>query len=78
LKASTQWDTISNDDDLIGMLRLVQTSMFTVATSKNGMHSLITDDWKKLGRWLPSIFAQHGQSKLHPRGQRYMGNQVVD
>ena len=52
LKASTQWDTISNDDDLIGMLRLVQTSMFTVATSKNGMHSLITDDWKKMGRCL--------------------------
>jgi len=40
-KASPQWSLISNSDDLIGLLRLIRTSMYTGATSKNSMHSLI-------------------------------------
>ena len=41
LKANSHWSSISNGDDLIGLLRLIRTSMYTGATSKNSMHSLI-------------------------------------
>jgi hypothetical protein len=40
-KASPQWSIISSSDDLIGLLRLIRPSMYTGATSKNSMHSLI-------------------------------------
>jgi hypothetical protein len=40
-KASPQWGIISSSDDLICLLRLICTSMYTGATSKNYMHSLI-------------------------------------
>jgi hypothetical protein len=41
IKASNHWNPISNADDLIGLLRLIWTSMYTGTTSKNAMHSLI-------------------------------------
>ena len=41
VKSNPQWGNISSGDDLIGLLRLIRTSMYTGATSKNPMHSLI-------------------------------------
>jgi hypothetical protein len=41
IKASNQWNVISDANDLVGLLQLIRTSMYTGATSKNSLHSLI-------------------------------------
>jgi hypothetical protein len=41
LKASNQWAAISDASNLIELLQLIRTSMYTGATSKNPIHSLI-------------------------------------
>jgi hypothetical protein len=41
LKANDLWATVNNNDDLIELLRMIRTSLYTGATSKNTMQSLI-------------------------------------
>ena len=41
LKSSATWDTVNNGNDLMGLLRLIRTSMYTGATSKNRLQSLL-------------------------------------
>jgi hypothetical protein len=41
VKASANYETINNNLDLIGLLGLIRTSMYTGATSKDKVHSLI-------------------------------------
>jgi hypothetical protein len=41
IKANSLYSAVSDSDDIIGLLRLIRTSMYTGATSKNEMHSLI-------------------------------------
>jgi hypothetical protein len=41
LKASATWNAINASNDLMGLLRLIRTSMYTGATSKNSLHSLL-------------------------------------
>jgi type 1 fimbria pilin len=41
IKVNSQYSAISDSDDVIQLLRLIRTSMYTGDTSKNEMHSLI-------------------------------------
>ena len=41
IKASSMWNKINNSNNLMGLLRLIRTSMYTGATSKNAIHSLL-------------------------------------
>ena len=41
LKASDSWNHINMENDVMGLLRLIRTSMYTGATSKNSLHSLL-------------------------------------
>jgi hypothetical protein len=41
IKSNALYNEISANDDVIGLLRLIRTSMYTRATSKSKMHSLI-------------------------------------
>jgi hypothetical protein len=41
LKSSATWDVINGGNDLMGLLRLIRTSMYTGATSKNPLQSLL-------------------------------------
>ena len=41
LKANSAWAHINATNDLMGLLRLIRTSMYTGATSKNAIHSLL-------------------------------------
>ena len=40
LKANAEWNAVNNGNDLMGLLRLIRTSMYTGATSKNPIQSL--------------------------------------
>ena len=46
IKANSLYSAVSDSDNIIGLLRLIRSSMYTGATSKNEMHSLI-DTWAK-------------------------------
>jgi hypothetical protein len=48
LKSSPTWNAVNNANDLIGLLRLIRTSMYTGATSKNPIHSLLEAQTKFL------------------------------
>ena len=41
LKANADWNAVNNGNDLMGLLRLIRTSMYTGATSKNPIQSLL-------------------------------------
>jgi hypothetical protein len=48
LKANAEWNAVNNGNDLMGLLRLVRTSMYTGATSKNTIQSLLEAQTKFL------------------------------
>ena len=48
LKSNATWDAINGANDLIGLLRLIRTSMYTGATSKNPLQSLLEAQTKFL------------------------------
>ena len=48
LKSNSMWNAINNSNDFIGLLRLIRTSMYTGATSKNPLQSLLEAQTKFL------------------------------
>ena len=48
LKANAEWTVVNNGNDLMGLLRLIRTSMYTGATSKNPIQSLLEAQTKFL------------------------------
>ena len=49
LKSNGTWDAVNSNNDLMGLLRLIRTSMYTGATSKNPLMSLLEAQSKFLG-----------------------------